>query len=71
MNGFRTLALTWISVLLGNIDIINSAIQQIVRISGAELSDGGATSALIVIVISVKMVITDAIPKIKSRKIIK
>jgi len=65
LKGFRTIVLTVLSLVLGNIDVINGMVQDIAGIVGQQLSEGGAVATLVGSAVMIKQIITDAIPKMK------
>ncbi len=67
LTGFRGLITTWSAIILGNIDIVTEAVQKIAEIVNVQLSEGGAIAALVAAAISVKLIITDAIPKLQGK----
>ncbi len=67
LTGFRGLITTWSAIILGNIDIVTEAIQGIAEIVNVQLSPGGAVAALVAAAMSIKLVFTDALPKLKGK----
>jgi len=65
LKGFRTIVTTVLALVLGNIDVINSVVQDIASIIVPQISEGGAVAALVSSAVLIKQVITDALPKLK------
>lgn len=68
LKGYRTLILTFLAALIGNIDVVAQLVQGVADIVGAQISEGGAIAALVVAVVSIKQLVTDAIPKLKGEE---
>lgn len=67
LTGFRTLIVTFLAAGIGNLDVIIGVIQGIAEIINVQLSEGGAIAALITASVTIKQLITDAIPKLKGQ----
>lgn len=65
LKGFRGQLVLWIAVLLSTIDIVREAIVQFSAMIGPQLDETGAVAALIGTAVSVKLLITDTLKRLR------
>ena len=65
LKGYRTVLLTFITMLISMLDTLRETVQQILSIIDVQIGDGGSVAIFMASVIGLKAIITDAIPKLK------
>ncbi len=68
LRGFRGILTLAVSAIIGNLGTIQDIVQQLAGAFDAALSPGGIVSVVMGAAMAIKLMITDAIPKIKGKE---
>ena len=65
LKGWRTQIAVLIGIVLSSLDTLTQFVEQFASLIDVQMADGGAAASIIALVVGMKALFTDTIPKLK------